>query len=134
MPRIPDVCSSAFCPPDENSNNRKASLTLSVLLNFGPPRFRYLVSAAGLLLLFTVHSSLLTQAYAQSATASLTGTVSDPVGAVVPGVKVAVINIDQGFQRSTLTNDDGIYTVSILPPGKYTVKAEREGFSPYEVR
>ena len=134
MPRIQDVCSSAFCPPDENSNNRKVSLTLSVLLNFGPTRFRYLVSAAGLLLLFAVHSSLLTQAYAQSATASLTGTVSDPVGAVVPGVKVAVINIDQGFQRSTLTNDDGIYTVSILPPGKYTVKAEREGFSPYEVR
>ncbi|HEY0763521.1 MAG TPA: TonB-dependent receptor [Pyrinomonadaceae bacterium] len=132
MPRIPDVCSSAFCPPDKISN-AKVTLTLSPLLALTSSYLRCFASAASLLLLFTVNSSLLSRVYAQSSTATLTGTVSDQAGAVVPGVKVAVINIDQGFQRSTLTNDEGIYTVSILPPGKYTVKAEREGFSTAEV-
>jgi len=71
---------------------------------------------------------------AQSASATLSGTVMDQDGAVVPGVNIAVISIAQGFQRSTTTSDEGIFVVPLLPPGNYTVKAEHEGFTTAEVR
>jgi Carboxypeptidase regulatory-like domain/TonB-dependent Receptor Plug Domain len=70
----------------------------------------------------------------QSATATLSGTVVDQNGAVVPGVNVAVINLGQGFQRSATTQSEGNFVVALLPPGTYIVKAEREGFAPAEVR
>ncbi|PWT83468.1 MAG: TonB-dependent receptor, partial [Acidobacteria bacterium] len=71
---------------------------------------------------------------AQSATATLSGTIMDQNGAVIPNVNVVVINIAQGFQRSTTTNESGIFFVPLLPPGTYVVKAEHEGFTPTEVR
>ncbi len=72
--------------------------------------------------------------FAQGATATLSGVVTDQTGAVVPGVNIAVISIAQGFQRTTTTNDEGIFVVPLLPPGNYTVKAEHEGFTPAEFR
>ncbi|HET6979414.1 MAG TPA: TonB-dependent receptor [Pyrinomonadaceae bacterium] len=116
MPRIPDVSSSAFCPPDKS----KSSPVIFSIICF--------------LLFFVVLPSSLTTTYAQSATATLTGTVSDQTGAVLPRVNVSVINIDQGFQRSSTTSDEGVFIVSTLPPGKYTVKAERDGFTTTEIR
>src|ERR1041385_3411640 len=47
--------------------------------------------------------------YGQGATATLSGVVTDQTGAVVPGVNIAVISIAQGFQRTTTTNDEGIF-------------------------
>jgi hypothetical protein len=73
-------------------------------------------------------------ATAQSSTATLSGTVSDQNGDMIPGANVAVINVAQGFQRTTTTNAEGIFVVPLLPPGAYTVKAEQKGFSPAEVR
>jgi hypothetical protein len=80
-----------------------------------------------------VAASMMT-AHGQGATATLSGTVSDPNGAVVPGVNIAVINIAQGFQRTAITTTEGSFVVPLLPPGNYNVKAEREGFTPAEVR
>lgn len=71
---------------------------------------------------------------AQSPTATLSGTVTDETGAVIPGVNITVINIARVFQRSTTTNDDGMFVVPLLPPGIYSVKAEHAGFSPAELR
>ena len=71
---------------------------------------------------------------AQSATATLSGTVMDEAGAVVPGVDITVINIAQVFQRSAITNADGRFVVPLLPPGNYSVKAEHAGFSPSELK
>jgi hypothetical protein len=70
----------------------------------------------------------------QSATATLSGTVMDQNGGVLPGVNVAVISIAQGFQRFATTNESGTFVVPLLPPGNYVVKAEHEGFTPTEVR
>jgi len=83
-----------------------------------------------LLLLFAFSN----RASGQGSTATLSGTVTDQNDAVVPGVNVAVISITQGFQRSTSTNGEGSFVVPLLPPGTYTVKAEREGFTTAEVR
>jgi hypothetical protein len=93
------------------------------------------LSFALVLSLFLIANQLsVIKVCAQSATATLSGTVIDQNGAVIPGVNVAVISIAQGFQRSATTNESGIFVVPLLPPGNYVVKAEHEGFTPTEVR
>jgi hypothetical protein len=71
---------------------------------------------------------------AQSPSATLTGTVTDPNDAVVPGVTISVMNIDNAFLRSAVTNSEGSFVIPLLPVGNYVVKADREGFTPVEVR
>ncbi len=71
---------------------------------------------------------------AQSATATLSGTVEDQNGAAVPGVEITVMNPSTALERQVTTNDQGSYTVPLLPPGKYVVTARRSGFAPAEIR
>jgi hypothetical protein len=136
MPRIPEVYPSVFCPHSSTIAPRflrilpLASGRLPSAVCRLPPVFS---AVCLLLLLITYHSSLST-VHAQSATATLSGSVVDPNGAVIPGVNVAVINLSQGFQRTTTTNTDGIFVVPLLPPATYTVKAEHQGFTTAEVR
>ena len=92
----------------------------------------YRVVPFALCLLFFTFSSVMV--HAQSATATLSGTVTDEAGAVIPGVNITVINIAQVFQRATITNADGRFVVPLLPPGNYSVKAEHTGFSPAELK
>ena len=68
---------------------------------------------------------------AQTSTAKVTGTVTDPSGAVVPSVKVAIVNVATQFRDETTTNDSGIYTISFLNPGSYELRGEAEGFRRY---
>ena len=67
-------------------------------------------------------------AFAQRTTASVLGTVTDPTHAVVPGATVTVTNQDTGLTRSTVTNGQGLYSVSDLPVGRYNVTVELQGF------
>jgi protocatechuate 3,4-dioxygenase beta subunit len=60
-------------------------------------------------------------------TTSITGTVSDPGGAIVPGVKITVRSDETGAVRETLTNDAGYYAVQALRPGIYTITATHPG-------
>jgi hypothetical protein len=68
---------------------------------------------------------------AQTITSSIVGTVTDSSGAVVPGVKIAVKNLDTGIQTSAITDTVGNYTVAQLPPGRYQVEAEITGFKKF---
>jgi hypothetical protein len=71
---------------------------------------------------------------AQSAgTAGLAGTVTDPSGAVVPGVTVTLTNTDTNQARTTRTAGDGVYKFSLIPPGNFKVKFEASGFKVAEV-
>src|SRR6266446_3813302 len=67
-------------------------------------------------------------AAAQSATATLSGTVEDERGAVVPGASVTVINNATLLKRDAITNSEGYFTVPLLQPGSYTVRAQHDGF------
>jgi hypothetical protein len=58
----------------------------------------------------------------------ITGTVTDPSGALVPNVKVTAHQPATGASRSTLTSSAGTYTIAALPVGTYTVTAEGPGF------
>ncbi|MGH9935554.1 MAG: carboxypeptidase regulatory-like domain-containing protein [Blastocatellia bacterium] len=76
---------------------------------------------------------LLTTVSAQSATATLGGIVVDERGAVVPEVTITVINTATRLQRQGASTSDGYFTFLLLPPGVYTVRAQRDGFSPVQI-
>src|SRR5437764_59694 len=60
--------------------------------------------------------------------ASVTGTVIDTTGAVVPGAKISAKNADTNRVQSATASDGGVYRISQLPPGSYTFEAEAKGF------
>jgi Carboxypeptidase regulatory-like domain len=66
---------------------------------------------------------------AQSATATLSGTVKDENGALVSGAKITVTDPATGLRRRAATNDDGAFTIPLLPPATYAVLVERQGFA-----
>src|SRR5437867_3911833 len=63
-------------------------------------------------------------------TAQITGVITDASGAVVVGAKVTVGNERTGIKTATLTSESGNYNVLFLPPGKYGISVQREGFRP----
>ena len=67
-------------------------------------------------------------AWAQAATATLTGTAKDTTGGVMPGVTITVRNQATNEMRTTVSSSDGLYRITNLPRGSYEVKAELEGF------
>ncbi|HUK25778.1 MAG TPA: carboxypeptidase-like regulatory domain-containing protein, partial [Terriglobales bacterium] len=71
------------------------------------------------------------QAYADNVYASIRGTVTDPSGAVLPGVKVTATNVGTGVPYAVNSNTDGTYVFLQLPVGNYVLKAEKTGFKAY---
>ena len=67
-------------------------------------------------------------AAAQTATAELSGTVTDATGAIVPSAKVSIVNAQTGISRETITGQNGNYLFTILQPGIYNLSAEAQGF------
>jgi hypothetical protein len=67
-------------------------------------------------------------ARSQTITGAITGTVTDPSGAVAPNVKVTATNVDTNQAHSTMTNSAGVYNLLFLPIGNYNVTAEAPGF------
>jgi hypothetical protein len=65
---------------------------------------------------------------AQETTATLTGTVADPTGAVLPGVVVTARNTATGWEKQVVTTDAGRYVVPFLPVGPYDVTFALRGF------
>ena len=68
------------------------------------------------------------QAFAQIGSATITGTVTDPTGAAVAGVKVVIVETSMNFESRSVTNADGLYRVQSLQPGTYDVSFESSGF------
>ncbi len=71
-------------------------------------------------------------AYAQS-TATLSGTVADPSGAVVPQAQVTVHGLSTGIDRAVNSNASGSYTIPALQPGNYSVSVHASGFADYKL-
>ncbi len=75
-------------------------------------------------------SLLPNSAYAQTAAAgTITGTLTDPSGAAVPNATVVIHNADTGVDRSTTTNESGIYNATFLQPGHYELTVTKPGFA-----
>jgi hypothetical protein len=67
-------------------------------------------------------------ASAQTYRGSIRGTVTDPNNAVVPAASVSLASKETNEQRTSVTNATGEYTISSLPPGRYTLKIAAGGF------
>ncbi|HKX31522.1 MAG TPA: carboxypeptidase regulatory-like domain-containing protein [Blastocatellia bacterium] len=67
-------------------------------------------------------------AAAQEFRGSLTGKITDPHGAALPGATVDLRNIETNITATARTNEDGNYTFPLLQPGKYTLTITQEGF------
>jgi len=65
---------------------------------------------------------------AQTVTGTVTGTVTDQSGAVIPGANVVARNMDTGVGSSTTSNSAGSYRISFLPIGSYRVTVDAKGF------
>src|SRR5262245_47888702 len=67
---------------------------------------------------------------AQVVNATLSGTVSDPSGALIPGVEITATQTGTGVVSMVVTNESGTYRFGSLQPGPYQVKALLPGFQP----
>jgi len=89
---------------------------------------------ASVLAMFAILAVLGLTANAQQTTATLSGTVNDASGAVVPGAGVSLKNEASGDLRRTVSNGDGYFTFGAVPPGSYTVAVEMKGFNTWEAK
>src|SRR5579871_2521609 len=65
------------------------------------------------------------------AVSQISGTVTDPSGAVVPGVEVTATQTDTGIKRTAMTNESGEYVLPNLQIGPYRLEAAKQGFRTY---
>jgi outer membrane receptor protein involved in Fe transport len=68
------------------------------------------------------------EAVAQAVYGSISGTVLDPSGAVVPGATVTITSLERNTSDVVQTNDSGLYVKDRLVPGVYSVRVEASGF------
>src|SRR5947209_7609943 len=86
-------------------------------------RFRWLLATLLLTALFAVQ--MLGQTIV---TGDVTGTVTDPSGAVVSGATVTLKNADSGTTQTTTTNQTGAFRFALLKPGEYKLAISQKGF------
>ena len=91
--------------------------------------------AGRLFMALLVVSALATgrEVFAQDIFGVISGTVTDPAGAAIPGVQIAVINEDTQQRRTIESNNIGFYTAPQLAVGHYTVAATAKGFKDIRV-
>jgi len=96
-------------------------------------RFRFSMQfVAGLLLAFSLSFGLTGAAHAADVNARIKGTITDPTGAVVPGVTVVATNQATGVKYDTKTQEDGAYLFPQLPIGTYTINVSTPGFRSFQ--
>ena len=96
---------------------------------FGPRLRRIVARSCAMLCAVLVLASLSPGAGAQVLYGSLTGTVTDPTGAVVPGAQVKCSNVSTGVSAEATTDPAGIYRFASLLPGTYEVTITAMGFT-----
>ena len=80
-------------------------------------------------LAFLIVVSLTAAGFAQTAsTGAITGTITDPKGAVVAGATVSAIDVTTGEKRSSVSSGQGLYLVPLLLPSSYRVEVTKSGF------
>lgn len=82
------------------------------------------------LFLFTSLLTCLTisSQHARAQQATVTGQITDAAGAVVTGAEVTVTNIETSAKTSAVSNEDGVYTIPLLPPGNYNIAVAAANF------
>ncbi|MGO8819579.1 MAG: TonB-dependent receptor domain-containing protein [Terriglobia bacterium] len=81
-----------------------------------------------ILLLVSLWACISLTAWAQVTVGSVTGVVTDPTGAVVPGAKVHLIDTNKGFTYNAVTDSVGRYQIMDVPASNYKITVEAGGF------
>src|SRR5579872_6410426 len=87
-----------------------------------------LVRFLTILLVFLISVSVPAPVHAQGAGGTLSGSVTDPTGAVIPTAKITVKNVATGVTREISTDNAGFYSAPNLLAGAYEVTASASGF------
>lgn len=84
-----------------------------------------------LMLALALWAAMPLPAHGQSTTSGdITGVITDPSGAAIPGATITLTNVNTGAVKVASTGVNGSYRFSLLPPGTYTVNAAATGFTP----
>jgi len=70
--------------------------------------------------------------FGQGNTGSIVGTVTDPSGAVIPGVEITITNRDTNVSTPATTDSVGAFAARYIVPGRYLLKANAKGFRPFQ--
>ncbi len=77
---------------------------------------------------------VLSAAFAQESTGAISGTVTDPSGALVPQAAITITNVQTGVVRKETSNASGLFVVTNLAVGNYSLTAEAQGFKKFEAK
>jgi Carboxypeptidase regulatory-like domain/TonB-dependent Receptor Plug Domain len=127
---IPVPSCSIPCPASEHfwRGDKVMEKTNSVLVSVREP-------ATACFFLFVLLLMLCIPFAAQAQdSGSITGTVRDTSGAVVPDAEVKLTSAAIGITRTTTTNGDGDYLAAVLPPGVYDMTVTAKGFKVYQAK
>src|ERR1044071_1461568 len=75
---------------------------------------------------------MLSCAWAQTSSGTVSGTVRDRTNSVIPGATVTLLNTATNIRSSTTANDSGLYRIPGVPPGNYILTTEAKGMQKYE--
>ncbi len=90
------------------------------------------LSSVGVCALATIFIGLSPVAFAQSDNGTINGAVEDPSGAKVAGATVTAKNQLTNAERSAQSNNDGLYSITNIPSGTYTISVSAAGFKTFE--
>src|SRR5581483_530221 len=83
-------------------------------------------------LFLTTLACLALPAFGQQFRATISGTVSDPQGSLVPNVRIVAKELATGTESQTVSDNSGKYTIPFLAPGTYQITAEAAGFKRFK--
>src|SRR5258706_10919665 len=69
--------------------------------------------------------------FAQAPSATVVGRITDPSGAVVPGIQINLTSVDRNVAQQGTSNGLGDFTIPYVQPGRYTLEARGDGFRGY---
>ena len=96
------------------------------------PRSRWYWGGYAILLAILLSSTPWSNAQLATTTATLSGVVSDPQGAVVPNAALTLTSSEKGITRTSISDGGGRYSFNQLPPGAYSLTIKAKGFEAYE--
>ena len=106
-------------------NDRRQAQTIQLASQRTGSSYRRALMAFAACALFATCTMLRAQT---SGTGAISGTITDSTAAMLVGAQVKVTDMATGFTRTSQSNDHGLYLVSLLPPGHYTLEVTKQGF------
>lgn len=106
--------------------------TVTSKLSWKPLGLAWWLGAISVMLAIGTGSSPTLYAQIATTTATISGMVTDPTGAVLPNATVTLVSPEKGITRTFTTGNAGRYTFSLLPPAAYELSVKAKGFRTYK--